>query len=58
MIDLEAALTDLAEHLDHPAGDDLAAAVRPAHLRARNRTPTTASVAGRARCSRSPPQSW
>jgi len=28
VIDLEAALTDLADHLDHPAGDDLAAAVR------------------------------
>ena len=27
MIDLEAALTDLADHLDHPAGDDLAVAV-------------------------------
>ena len=28
MIDLELALADLAEHLDHPVGDDLAAAVR------------------------------
>jgi len=28
MIDLERALTDLAEHLDHPAGDDLVDAVR------------------------------
>jgi hypothetical protein len=27
VIDLEAALTDLADHLDHPAGDDLAGAV-------------------------------
>ena len=32
MIDLEAALTDLAAHLDHPAGDDLQAAVLRAHL--------------------------
>ena len=28
MIDLEGALVDLAEHLDHPAGDQLAADVR------------------------------
>ena len=28
MIDLEGALFDLAEHLDHPAGDDLVAKVR------------------------------
>jgi hypothetical protein len=52
VIDLERALTDLAEHLDHPAGDDLVDAVRdritrpvPIGVPARRRGRTLVAIA-------------